>query len=94
MILYHIYANLAVATIKFQNMCSVRKELWSRINHIYYRGYFNQIHESGNCIQFKQVGNYLQKILKVPSIGKDCFQNKSKFITEEPFTKHMNITIQ
>ncbi len=24
---------------------------------------------------------------------KDCFQNKSKFITEDHFTKHMNITI-
>ncbi len=26
-------------------------------------------------------------------IRKDCFQNKSKFITEDHFTKHMNITI-
>jgi hypothetical protein len=94
MIIYHIYANLAVATITFHNMCSEGKELWSRINRIYYRGYFNQIHESGNCIQLTQVRNYLQKILKVPSIRKDCFQNKSKFITEDPFTKHMNITIR
>ncbi len=27
-------------------------------------------------------------------IGKVCFQNKSKFITEDQFTKHMNITIK
>ncbi len=26
-------------------------------------------------------------------IRKDCFQNKSKFITEDHFLKHMNITI-
>jgi len=26
-------------------------------------------------------------------IGKDCIKNKSKFITEDHFTKHMNITI-
>ncbi len=26
------------------------------------------------------------------SIRKDCFQNKSKFITEDQFTEHMNIT--
>jgi len=25
---------------------------------------------------------------------KTCFQNKSKCITEEQFTKHMNITIK
>ncbi len=24
---------------------------------------------------------------------KDCFQNKSKFISEDQFTKHLNITI-
>ncbi len=29
----------------------------------------------------------------VTNIRKDCFQNKSKFITEDQFTKHMNITI-
>ncbi len=92
MIIYHIYANLAVAAIKYQNMCSVKEELLSKINQIYYRGYFDQIHESGNCIQLTQVRNYLQTILKVSSIRKDCFQNKSKFTTEEPFTKHMNIT--
>jgi hypothetical protein len=27
------------------------------------------------------------------TLRKDCFQNKSKFITEDHFTKHMNITI-
>ncbi len=27
------------------------------------------------------------------TIRKDCFQNKSKFITEDHLTKHMNITI-
>jgi hypothetical protein len=26
------------------------------------------------------------------SIRKDCFQNKSKFITKDQFTEHMNIT--
>ncbi len=26
-------------------------------------------------------------------IRKDCWQNKSKFISEDHFTKHMNITI-
>ncbi len=26
-----------------------------------------------------------------PSIRKDCFQNKSKFITEYNFVQHMNI---
>jgi hypothetical protein len=25
---------------------------------------------------------------------KDCYQNKSKFITEDHFTKHMKITIR
>ncbi len=25
---------------------------------------------------------------------KDCFQNKSKFITEDHFIKHMNVTIR
>jgi hypothetical protein len=28
------------------------------------------------------------------TIRKDCFQNKSKFITEDHFTKYMNITIR
>jgi hypothetical protein len=28
------------------------------------------------------------------TIQKDCFQNKSKFITEDHFTKHMNIIIR
>ncbi len=27
-----------------------------------------------------------------PSIRKDCFQNKSKLITEDQFVQHMNIT--
>ncbi len=27
----------------------------------------------------------------VPIRRKDCFQNKSKFITEDQFAKHMNI---
>jgi len=27
-----------------------------------------------------------------PTKRKDCFQNKSKFITEDQFTKHKNIT--
>jgi hypothetical protein len=27
-------------------------------------------------------------------IRKDCFQNKSKFTTEDHFTKHINITIR
>jgi len=27
------------------------------------------------------------------AIWNDCFQNKSKFITEDHFAKHMNITI-
>ncbi len=27
-------------------------------------------------------------------IRKDCLQNKYKFITEDHFTKHMNITIR
>jgi hypothetical protein len=27
-------------------------------------------------------------------IRKDCFQNKSKFITEDYFLKHVNITIR
>jgi hypothetical protein len=31
--------------------------------------------------------------LNIASIRKDCFQNKSKFITEYQFTKHMRVTI-
>jgi hypothetical protein len=34
------------------------------------------------------------KIVDLNSMRKDCFQNKSKFITEDHFTKHMNITIR
>ncbi len=30
---------------------------------------------------------------KLRFIRKDCFQNKSKFITEDHFVKHANITI-
>jgi hypothetical protein len=33
------------------------------------------------------------KDLEQNIIRKDCFQNKSKFITEDQFIKHMNITI-
>ncbi len=31
---------------------------------------------------------------KVSSIRKNFFHNKSKFITEDQFTKHINITIK
>ncbi len=31
---------------------------------------------------------------KIIVIRMDCFQNKSKFVTEDHFTKHMNITIR
>jgi len=34
------------------------------------------------------------KVWYLSSLRKDCFQNKSKFITENYFTKHMNITIR
>jgi len=34
------------------------------------------------------------KMLIYFNIRKDCFQNKSKFITEGHFTKHTNITIR
>jgi len=30
---------------------------------------------------------------QISFIRKDCFQNKSKFITDNQFTKHVNITI-
>jgi hypothetical protein len=33
-----------------------------------------------------------QKSIK-PTTLKNCFQNKSKFITEDQFAKHLNITI-
>ncbi len=37
--------------------------------------------------------NMLNMLIVIILIRKDCFQNKSKFITEDHFTKHMNITI-
>jgi hypothetical protein len=37
--------------------------------------------------------NLIKIIFLVIYIRKDCFQNKSKFITEDYFTKHMYITI-
>jgi len=35
----------------------------------------------------------ISKKVDLNSMRKDCFQNKSKFITEDHFTKHMNITV-
>jgi hypothetical protein len=35
---------------------------------------------------------YKCNVLALNLIRKDCFQNKSKFINEDHFTKHMNIT--
>ncbi len=32
--------------------------------------------------------------VKIIILEKTCFQNKSRFITEDQFTKHMNITIR
>jgi hypothetical protein len=37
---------------------------------------------------------YKHSILFWPFIRNECFQNKSKFITEDHFTKRMNITIR
>ncbi len=34
-----------------------------------------------------------QQLFPGISIRKDCFQDKSKFSTEDQFTEHMNITI-
>jgi hypothetical protein len=33
------------------------------------------------------------KTFSIMTVRKDCFQNKSKFITEYHFVKHMEITI-
>ena len=39
--------------------------------------------------EFEKLKNSTNKEAK--NIRKECFQNKSKFITEEYFTKHINI---
>jgi hypothetical protein len=44
-------------------------------------------------IAFARNGSMAEKKTSLnESIRKDCFQNKSKFITEDQFTEHMNIT--
>jgi hypothetical protein len=44
------------------------------------------------CTLHKLVGKIDSRL--VPIQEKTCFQNKSKFITEDQFTKHINITIK
>jgi len=38
--------------------------------------------------EVENIGSVVKAIIR-----KDCLQNKSKFITEDHFTKYMNITI-
>ncbi len=40
---------------------------------------------------FNEILFQIKLFIKIKS--KDCFQNKSKFITEDQIVKHMNITI-
>ncbi len=50
-------------------------------------------HRLGIIVNMR-LGRSSLKWMNSSFIRKDCFQNKSKFITEDHFTKHMNITIK
>ncbi len=51
------------------------------------------IREDKNVQRFVMLSVVMLNVLIVIILArKDCFQNKSKFITEDHFTKHMNIT--